>query len=479
MVKKVYAFIIAVTMLLCIQPPTGLSASEEGVAVHLGHGGAGGTKLNYIVISGCNYRTQIILAQDMLNSAESVNSMLDRAGAHGEIAAAFVGTYFTPYDGSNTTEGFLLQDGEVQNPKWFDSYLVFTNDREWHILDRFEMMQMGIENLMTAVAADPRIIRDGQKSLERSNGITPEAMMQTNQRTLVGVMADGSLLVAEGVTDYDRAADTLLALGCVDAMAMDGGASSFLYANGKTVKQAGRNLNNIVVVYKDVPSAAQMLSASVAPVLPASAGSPASDPTTPVMPTNPFADVTGTDWFIYDAIYVYNAGLMAGTGSDPMMFSPDAPMTRGMAAAVVHRMAGTPAPSSLGSMFDDVSDEDYYSAAVGWAAENGIVGGYGGGMFGPADEITREQLAAMLHRYARWSGTDVSVGEDTNILSFNDAFDISEYAMPALQWACGAGIIQGLPGGRLDPSASATRAEFAAMVCKFMSANGASIISAG
>ncbi|MCL2058091.1 MAG: phosphodiester glycosidase family protein [Oscillospiraceae bacterium] len=228
-------------------------SDEWGVAVHLGHNGAGGTSLNYITINGSNYRTKIILAHDEIDNAENVNSMLERASLEGTVAAAFVGTYFTPYDGSNITEGFLLQDGKVINPKWFDSYLVFTNDKEWRIMDRHEMGRLGYENLMTVVAADPRIIRDGQKSLEQSNGITSEDMTRTHQRTLVGVRTDGSLLIAEGATNYDRAADTLLALGCVDAMAVDGGASSFLYANGKTIQQAGRNLNNIVVVYEDAP----------------------------------------------------------------------------------------------------------------------------------------------------------------------------------------------------------------------------------
>ena len=103
-----------------------------------------------------------------------------------------------------------------------------------------------------------------------------------------------------------------------------------------------------------------------------------------------------------------------------------------------------------------------------WAAENGIVGGYGGGLFGPEDNITREQLAAILYRYAQTKGYDVSVGEDTNILSYTDTLEISEYAIPSMQWACGAGIINGTgDGSTLSPQGQATRAQIATMLMRF------------
>ena len=120
------------------------------------------------------------------------------------------------------------------------------------------------------------------------------------------------------------------------------------------------------------------------------------------------------------------------------------------------------------SQFGDVDEGVWYSDAVQWAAANGIVSGYGNGMFGPNDNITREQLATILYRYCLLMGIDVSVGEDTNILSYNDAFEISEYAISAFQWACGAGIINGKPGGYLDPKGTATRAEVATVMMRFM-----------
>lgn len=117
--------------------------------------------------------------------------------------------------------------------------------------------------------------------------------------------------------------------------------------------------------------------------------------------------------------------------------------------------------------FEDVAAEKYYTEAIRWATSEGIVGGYGNGKFGPDDPITRQQLATMLWRYAQHIGQDVSVGEDTNILSYEDAFDISEYAIPAMQWACGAGIMGGYGNGKLGPNDGATRAQAAAMLMRY------------
>ena len=110
----------------------------------------------------------------------------------------------------------------------------------------------------------------------------------------------------------------------------------------------------------------------------------------------------------------------------------------------------------------------WYENAVAWAVKNGIAGGTGNDDFSPDSSITREQLAVMLYHYAKYKGYDVSVGEDTNILPYHDAFSISEYAYSALQWACGAGIIDGDDNGNLNPQNSTTRAEVAAMLQRFI-----------
>ena len=114
-----------------------------------------------------------------------------------------------------------------------------------------------------------------------------------------------------------------------------------------------------------------------------------------------------------------------------------------------------------------MAEGKWYSDAVAWAAENGIVDGYDNGNFGPEDSITREQIAVILHRYAQYRRLDVSVGEDTNILSFVDAEEISGYAVSAMQWAAGAQVISGKDGGVLDPTGTASRAEGATMLMNF------------
>ena len=179
----------------------------------------------------------------------------------------------------------------------------------------------------------------------------------------------------------------------------------------------------------------------------------------------PFNDVPESYW-AYDAIqYVYGEGLMAGTSGST--FSPEGTTTRGQIVTILWRLSGSPVVNYLMD-FDDVDPAAYYAEAIRWATSEGIAGGYGGGLFGPDDPITREQLAVMLHRYAQHEGYDVSIGEDTNILSYADAFTVSEYAVSALQWACGAGIISGTgDGSTLTPQGEATRAQAAVILMRF------------
>ena len=178
---------------------------------------------------------------------------------------------------------------------------------------------------------------------------------------------------------------------------------------------------------------------------------------------NPFTDVNENDWFYENVAYVYEHGMMAGTSKTT--FSPNATTTRGMVVTVLYRLESSPALSSSSS-FSDVASGAYYQDAAAWAVANGITSGYGNNKFGPNDPITREQLATFLYRYAKYKGLDVSVGEDTNILSYNDALTISEYAFPAMQWLCGEGIMQG-NNGNLMPAGNATRAQIAALLHRF------------
>lgn len=178
----------------------------------------------------------------------------------------------------------------------------------------------------------------------------------------------------------------------------------------------------------------------------------------------PFVDVDTDDWFFEDMAYVYDNGLMNGTSATT--FAPNITTTRGMIVTILYRLENEPAVS--GSLpFDDVKPGSYYENAIMWAAENSIVNGYGNSLFGPDDLITREQMAAILWRYAKYAGYDVSIGEDTNILSYDDALSVSEYAVPAMQWACGDGIINGTSATTLSPQGNATRAQVAAILHRF------------
>ena len=178
---------------------------------------------------------------------------------------------------------------------------------------------------------------------------------------------------------------------------------------------------------------------------------------------NPFTDVSEKDWFYGDVMFVYENGLMLGTSKT--LFSPHGTATRGMMAIILWRMEGSPAPKGKNS-FTDVEAGKWYADAITWTAENGIFAGYGKDKFGPDDPITREQLAAIFYRYADYKGYDLTV--KGNLDKFKDADKITDYAKTAMQWAVGSGLVKGKSGNLLDPQGTATRAEIAAMLHRFI-----------
>lgn len=178
----------------------------------------------------------------------------------------------------------------------------------------------------------------------------------------------------------------------------------------------------------------------------------------------PFTDLAAGAWYEDSVAYVYRHDLMSGFSE--ATFGPNAALSRAQLCQILYNMEGRPAVTGGGS-FSDLADGAWYTDAVTWAASQGIVDGYGGGLFGPDDNITREQLASILYRYAQARGDDVSVGEDTNILSYSDAADVAGYAVSAMQWACGAGVITGISESALAPRGEATRAQTAAMLMRF------------
>ena len=185
---------------------------------------------------------------------------------------------------------------------------------------------------------------------------------------------------------------------------------------------------------------------------------------------NLFLDTDPAAWYYDSVSYCVTNSLMNGTSADT--FTPHGTTTRGQIAAVIYRMAQK-ADKGFGSAwtyhwpYSDVEEiPEYAHEAAAWCTMNQIILGYDDGTFSSEDPVTREQLAAILYRYAKYMGYDVSVGEDTNILSYDDAFDICEYAIPAFQWSCGAGVIGG-SDGKLMPDASAERVQVAAVMQRF------------
>ena len=202
---------------------------------------------------------------------------------------------------------------------------------------------------------------------------------------------------------------------------------------------------------------------NVLPPPPVTPGTPVT-PARPAAPVGlPFADVSGSDWFYNDVRYVYEKGIMDGTGID--RFSPNAPLTRAMIVTILYRMAGSPSVSGS-SDFTDVAAGKWFAKAVAWAAANGIVNGYGSGLFGPNDPVTREQLAAILYRYAVYGGM-TAVTLEENLGSFADTAQLSAYAIQAMNWAVGQGLING-SGSNLVPKAQATRAQVAAIIHRYL-----------
>jgi len=178
---------------------------------------------------------------------------------------------------------------------------------------------------------------------------------------------------------------------------------------------------------------------------------------------NPFTDVSEKDWFYGDVMFVYENGLMLGTSKT--LFSPHGTATRGMMATILWRMEGSPAPKGKNS-FTDVEAGKWYADAITWTAENSIFAGYGKDKFGPDDPITREQLAAIFYRYADYKGYNLTV--KGNLDKFKDADKVTDYAKTAMQWAVGSGLVKGKSGNLLDPQGTATRAEIAAMLHRFI-----------
>ena len=179
-------------------------------------------------------------------------------------------------------------------------------------------------------------------------------------------------------------------------------------------------------------------------------------------PVAAFVDVADSDWYADAVQYVFANGLMAGTSDTT--FSPNATTTRAMIVTILYRLEGTPAVTGT-TAFTDVAAGQYYADAVAWAAQNGIVSGTSATTFSPDGVITREQMAAILYRYAQYKGYDVTAKADLSM--FTDAAQVSTYATDAMAWANASGLISGTSATTLSPAGSATRAQVATILMRF------------
>lgn len=186
-------------------------------------------------------------------------------------------------------------------------------------------------------------------------------------------------------------------------------------------------------------------------------------PTPTPTPELPFDDVKPGDWFYNDVVYVYEKGIMDGV--DNRVFSPNTTLNRAMFVTMLYRVAGEPTVSKTAD-FSDVPGDTWFSDAVAWASSQGIVDGFDDDLFGPYNSLTREQLATILYRYAKWSGRSTYAPTDA-LTGFADADKVSSYALDAMRWAVYTGLMQGSENG-LEPQSSASRAQVAAIIHRFL-----------
>ena len=181
---------------------------------------------------------------------------------------------------------------------------------------------------------------------------------------------------------------------------------------------------------------------------------------------NPFNDVFDYDWFFEDVLYAYHNKLMLGTSENPMLFSPNTPLTRGMIVTILYRYIGEPSVKGINNPFDDISADAWYADTVIWAASSGIVSGYGDGQFGADANITRQDLAVILNNYIKYEKINFSTVREYNY--FNDNNDIADYAKNSVEHFYKYGFINGKPDNLFDPTGQATRAEVSAILHRFI-----------
>ena len=290
--------------------------------------------------------------------------------------------------------------------------------------------------------------------------------------TVKSVVKEGdaisSVILTDGTTDFRLLFNNYI--GYSDASSADItafvkegaeiSAVGVIYMDPEGVCLRIRDLSEVELVTEDKPEEPDEPDRPIQPGKP----SKPSDEDKPEELDEPFADVDELDWFYDAVVYVYNEGMMDGISAT--QFAPNSNLTRGMVVTMLYRLEGEPRVTGS-SGFDDVASGAWYADAVTWAAENGIVNGVSDTEFAPNVNITREQLAAILYRYAEYNDYDVSGRDDLS--EFTDRSSISSYALDAMRWAVDEGLITGITNTTIKPQGTATRAQAATMFMRFMS----------
>ena len=310
-------------------------------------------------------------------------------------------------------------------------------------------------------ASTPDMTRAGIISIRASGGVVPNSNYAPDILYRSGILTISALPVyeirvktpANGTLTVDRSSAEPGTRVTVQGKANQGYELKELKVTGEggqTIRLTETGEGRYLFTMPECPVTVSAVFAEIQPVL-----------------TLPFADVKEGDWYYECVAYVFQQGLMTGTSDTA--FSPNLTTTRGMIVTILYRMEGSPEPPGW-APFADVPQGKYYAHPVAWAAWNGIVNGKTATTFAPEEPITREQLAAILYRYAKFKGYDVSAQGDLS--QFTDRGRIRAYALEAMSWANAEGLITGKGKGILDPGGPATRAQVAAILQRFCQGNG-------
>ena len=301
-------------------------------------------------------------------------------------------------------------------------------------------------DLTTAFNAYPHLIANGTRvNIVPNPGMTAAWMNGRVQRAFMGQRADGTFIVGNvNNTNISELQEIAAHFNLVNATNIDGGASAGIWRNGSLVTSPGRQLASVMVI--------------------TGAGAPATPPTPPVEGL-PFLDIQAGHWSVPAIRYVYEQGIMNGTGATT--FDPDVSLSRAMVATILHRFDGE-MYTSFRPVFYDVAAGRWYANSTIWAYDANIVQGVGGGNFAPQSSLTREQLAAMMFRFAEDRGYDVTVPGAVNS-PFADMDQVSAWALDYVRWAIHNNFMTATTAGgnRLNPRSPASRAETAHFVHQF------------